>query len=54
MYQLFTGRNLVKKSDNQETIAAILKDKVSFTEPLWEKVSDDAKDLIRKLLEKKH
>lgn len=54
MYQLFTGRNLVKRSNNDDTISAILKDRVSFNEPLWEKVSEDAKNLIRRLLEKKH
>lgn len=51
-YVLLSGMLPFDSDDNKETARQTIYDPVPFEHPVWNKVSQEAKDLILKLLEK--
>jgi serine/threonine protein kinase len=52
LYLLLTGTTPFTGKDQEETFLKIKQDAPSFTSPVWETVSKEAKQLIQGLLEK--
>lgn len=52
LYIMLSGKPPFGGRSNKEIIENVLKGQYSLTSPIWEKISDQAKDLISKLLER--
>jgi serine/threonine protein kinase len=52
LYYLLSGHLPFEGKDRKETIRMTVKDPVMFDRPKWEIISNEAKDLIRNLLDK--
>ena len=52
MFLLFSGKSLMKRNEQSETMDAICKQPVKFEDPLWTHISKEAKDLIQRMLDK--
>ena len=52
MYILLSGKPPFDGQNNEEILRAVDRAKVSYTDSVWSKVSDEAKDLLSKMLEK--
>lgn len=52
MYILLSGKPPFDGQNNEEILRAVDRAQFSFSDDVWSKVSSEAKDLIRKMLEK--
>lgn len=52
MFIMLSGKPPFGGRSNKEIIDNVLKSEYSFSSPVWQNISDDAKDLIAKLLER--
>src|SRR5688572_3315225 len=51
LYILLCGYPPFNGASDKQIIEAVLKGKYSLDEPEWDEISDDAKDLVRQMLE---
>ena len=49
-FLILTGNQPLKGANDEETFQNIAKGKVSFSDPIWETLSDKAQDFVKKLL----
>ena len=54
LYVMLSGEPPFYGENDNEIYAQILNTEVSFNQKIWEDISDEAKDLIQKLLNKNH
>lgn len=52
LFIMLSGKPPFGGKSNKEIIENVLKGSYSLSNPVWEKISDSAKDLIGKLLER--
>ena len=54
MYILLSGKPPFDGNNDEEILKAVEKAKVSYTDEVWKKVSNEGKDLLKKMLEKNY